>query len=382
METLDITNLKTKEYEKRKRKEQFKRKMNLLKLRILRKKIPENDPDTIQAHKDGVGEYRDYYIQNQYLQEGIGFTCVHVVSEDPEKQKYIYIGLIQSADNAEGLLELNVPLSEVIASVNGNLMLQETLRKERTILARNTYYEQIGEETEPLENHILYFGKPAFPVGRIEKDKNGKYSIIDSISTEMSDLLEKIKKDKETTQAMQEKDFVEIDLGGGIVVATQECWLEPGKGIQFGGINEEALRYKFQGEKSIPSSDKKYAYIGDVTIGKATTRNEEDGKIQFITPTMYRNVVFWSDNQNIIQYFLEKKFAGLPEALGQMFTELNILGAEENNELIYIGGIKIDKEGKCQMTKEVPDTIKEVTKEQKRKATENRTVIKFEDLQK
>lgn len=381
METLDMTKTSTKEYERRKKKEEFIKKINLLKLRILRKKIPENDQNTIQAHKDGVGEYRDYYIQNQYLQDEIGFTCVHIITEDPEKQKYIYIGLIKSADNAEGLLETNVPLSEIVASVNGNLMLQEILKKERTQQARSQYYEQIGEQNEPLANHLLYLGKPPFPIGRLEKSKNGKYSIVDETSTEMSDLLEKIKKDKETTEAMQEQDSIEIDLGGGMVIATQECWLEPGKGIQFGGINEEAIRYKFEGGKSIPTSDKKYAYIGNVTIGKATTKKAEDGHTKFFTPTMFKNIVFWSDNQNIIQYFLEKKFDELPEALGQMFTEFNILGAEEYSELNYIGGIKIDAEGKCQMTKEIPDTIKEAAEKQKKEREKNSKIINFEELQ-
>ena len=72
---------------------------------------------------------------------------------------------------------------------------------------------------------------------------------------------EEVKKDK----SMRREDFVKIDLGNGVVVAEQDCWLEQGKGLKYAGINQDALLYEFSPEKQLQTKDKKYhVYIGDV----------------------------------------------------------------------------------------------------------------------
>lgn len=380
MESLKITKKAEKEYNRRKRLERFKNKINMLRLRLFGKSIPSNDKNTLQAHRDGEGQYRDYYIENGYLQEGTGYTCVREILADSINQKYIYIGLVQGADNAEGVLESNIPLHEIVANINGNIALQEILSKSKATAARSRYYDRIGEEEEPLENHYLYFGKPGFPLGRIEKGPNGKFKIIDESTQEVEAILEGMREEDEEIEAMQETDSIEFNLGKGLVVAKQDCWLEPGKGIQFGGINSSAIQYEFIGGKSIKTSDGKYAYIGEVKLGRGKTKQLEDGKIKFITPSTHRNVVVWSDKNNIIQYFLEKKFAGLVQALGETFTDLSLSSAQVEDGISYIGGITLDEEGKCNRTKEIPESVKEAIRKEKKEA-EQSNIISFDDLQ-
>lgn len=171
MDIIEITNKTRKEYNKMKKQESLKQKWTLLKAKLLKRGISPDDSRTLQAHKDSQGLLRDYYISNTYLQNGASYTCVNAIMEDIENNRFIYRGMLQGADNAIGIIESNVPLSEIVASPDGNIKFQEMLLAENSAKVRNQYYRKIGEKQEPLENHSTYFGKPDFVLGTILKGK-------------------------------------------------------------------------------------------------------------------------------------------------------------------------------------------------------------------
>ena len=58
------------------------------------------------------------------------------------------------------------------------------LKEENARAKRNKFYETIGEEIKPLKNHMLFFGKPDFPLGKIIKDEKGNVQKAKIISLE------------------------------------------------------------------------------------------------------------------------------------------------------------------------------------------------------
>ena len=100
------------------------------KLKNLSKKqtaLSPNDPNTIQARRDGEGNMRDYYILTPGLQKGIAYNAVLPITEDYENHYFAYRGLIPGADNAIGIIESNIPLNEIVADIYGNKLLQDML---------------------------------------------------------------------------------------------------------------------------------------------------------------------------------------------------------------------------------------------------------------
>lgn len=337
--------------------EKLKRNLTLLKARILNQPISPDDDRTIQFHRDanGVG---DYYISNLYLRDGSDFDAVKVIKEDFENNRFVYRGFIPGADNAIGVIESNVPLSEVVASYDGNIRFQEMLSEENARKVRDEYYSKIGEESNPLEGHALYLGKPDFVLGTITKEENGKFTFNSDITTDIEQLLSEEREEDKKQKFMRNNESVEFDLGGGMVDAKQNCWLERGRNVNFVGINKEALYYRYELEKVIKTDDNKYAYIGDVQIGetKGVKSNSEE-LIQFVSPYTYKNVAFWANGKNLVQYFLNKKFAGLNFVLGDIFTNQNLKG-KQNDSVLFAGGITLNKFGKCKKSEEIPETVK------------------------
>lgn len=189
---------------------------------------------------------------------------------------------------------------------------------------------------------------------------------------------EEVKKDK----SMRREDFVKIDLGNGVVVAEQDCWLEQGKGLKYAGINQDALLYEFSPEKQLQTKDKKYhVYIGDVQIGEGHKNSENSGEFnQYVRPYTYKDAVLWTEDNNLVQYFLNKKFDGLNFALGNIFANENVKRAMEEEKCGYMGGVTISAEGECKKSeKETPEAVKEVVEEyltQRENRNEDK-IIKF-----
>lgn len=381
MDIIEITNKTRKEYNKMKKQESLKLKWTLLKAKLFKRNISPDDTRTLQAHMDSQGLLRDYYISNTYLQNGASYTCVNTVMEDVENNRFIYRGMLQGADNAVGIIESNVPLAEIVASPDGNIKLQEMLLAENSAKVRNQYYRKIGEKQEPLENHSTFFGKPDFPLGKILKGNKGEFTFSSEISEDIEEMLCQEREEIKREERMRNKESVEIDLGGGMVIAKQNCWLEQESGVQFAGINDSALYYKYMPEGVIQTEDKKYVYIGKVQIGEVKNMEVNPNKpIQFVRPFTYENVVLWTQGKNLIQYFLEEKFNGLNFSLGEIFTNENIKNSTKKGKQVYIGGVTKDSEGECKNIKDIPETVIKTVEEhmiQKENKKDDK-IIKFE----
>lgn len=381
MDIIEITNKTRKEYKKIQKQESLKQKWTLLKAKLFKKTISPDDSRTLQAHIDSQGLLRDYYISNTYLQNGASYTCVNTVMEDLVNNRFIYRGMLQGADNAIGIIESNVPLAEIVASPDGNIKLQEMLLTENSAKVRNQYYKKIGEKQEPLENHSTFFGKPDFPLGTIVKGKKGEFTFSSKIAQDIEEMLSQEREEIKREEKMRNEESVEIDLGGGMVVAKQNCWLEQENGVQFAGINDSALYYKYMPENVTQTEDKKYVYLGKVQIGEAkNTQANPDKPIQFVRPFTYENVVLWTEGKNLIQYYLEEKLNGLNLALGEIFTNENIKNSIKKGKQAYIGGISKDSQGECKNIKDIPETVIKKVEEymiQKSNKKDDK-IIKFE----
>lgn len=382
MQIIERTEKEQKKYERTKKMEELKRKWTLLKAKLLGGKISPDDSRTLQVHRDAQGNARDYYVSNPYLQDNSAFIAVNPIVEDYEKNRFVYRGIIQGADNAIGVIEANVPLSEIVASPDGNTKLQEMLSEENAEKIRDQYYKSIGEELGPLKGHMAHFGKPDFVLGTILKGEKGQYTYNSQIAEDIEELLQQERESLKKQKLMRDKDSVVIDAGGGLVVSEQECWMEQGKDIQFAGINRDALYYRYMPKAPIQTEDNKYVYIGKTQIGQATKVNQKSGEpIQFVSPDVYENVVIWTEGKNLVQYFLDKKFAGLNFVLGETFTNFNIEKVEEGKELQkYLGGITIDENGECQKVENIPETVKNAVEsylEKMKDEQEKSNIIKF-----
>lgn len=81
-------------------------------------------------------------------------------------------------------------------------------------------------------------------------------------------------------------------------------------------------------------------------------------------PDTYENVVLWTEGENLVQYFLNKKFAGLNFVLGENFTNYDIKNAEKGSEQeMYLGGLTIDENGECKMVQNIPESVKKAVEE-------------------
>lgn len=381
MQMIERTKKEQKKYEKTKKMEELKRRWTLLKAKLLKSKISPEDSRTLQVHKDAQGNLRDYYVSNPYLQDSASFLSVNPIMEDYENKRFVYRGVLQSADNAIGVIESNVSLAEIVASPDGNVKMQEMLSEENATKVRDQYYKSIGEELEPLKGHITHFAKPDFVLGSIFKGEKGQYTYSSKIAEDIEEKLYQERESLKKQELMRDKDSVILDAGGGLVVAQQDCWMEQGKEIQFAGINKDALYYRYMPKQPMKTEDNKYVYIGKTQIGQANRMSKQGGEpIQFVRPDIYENVVLWTDGKNLVQYFLDKKFAGLNFALGDAFTNSNLEEIKKSNEQQkYLGGITIDENGECKMVEDIPESVKKVveTYQEQRKNGKDSNIIDF-----
>ncbi len=375
-------------YERLKKKEEFKRDFTLLIAKLLKKQIDPEDTRTIQKHI-GAGGGINYYVQNNYLQGTANFTNVQTIIEDNENNRYVYKGMITGANNAMGVIESNVPLRDIVASPYGNIEFLKMISEENAMKMCHEYYQKIGEPTKPLDNHSTYFGKPDFVLGTILKDDKGKFSYSSNIQQDIEEILKKDRKNKERNKLMRDEDSVELDLGGGMVVAKQDCWINPGKNISFGGINNEALYWKYMPDLPIAiENGKYYIQIGTMQIGESKS-TKKDNIVQFINPYIYENVVIYTKGKKLIQYFLNNKLDGLNLTLGEIVNTYNVEKCKKdasklNNDVelqnpIIIGGIEIDEYGEVKKCENIPDeVIQEAKSAIEKKKEKNNNIIKFD----
>ena len=314
------------------------------------------------------------------MQDSATYDSVNPIMEDYENHRFVYRGIMRGADNAIGVLESNIPLSEIVASPNGNIMLQEILSEKNATKVRDQYYQAIGEKLGTSKGHMTHFNKPDFVLGTILTDERGQFTYTHEIAKDIEETLHQEREQLKKEEVMRDKDSVELDLGGGMIVAKQNCWMEQGKGIQFAGINKDALYYQYMPKQPIQTEDNKYVYIGRTQIGQPTKIHQQAGEpIQFVSPDIYEDVVLWTEGKNLVQYFLDKKFAGLNFALGEAFTNWNLGQIQRGEEQQrYLGGLTIDEDGKCKIIQSIPKSVKEVVEtyfEQKGNEQEKNTNI-------
>lgn len=365
-----------------------KKNLTLFVKKIFKQRISPEDTRTVQAHK-GAGGDLDYYISSPYLQDGSNYLSVQTIIEDIENQRYIYKGMLGGANNAVGIIESNVPLSEIVANPDGNTKLLEMISEENALKLCNQYYRKIGEPEEPLKGHSTYFGKPEFILGTITRNKRGKFSYSSNIRQDIEEMLQKEREENIRKESMRVQDNVEIDLGGGMVVARQDCWLERGKKIMFAGVNNEALFWEYSPNNPIPiENGKYYIQIGTLQIGERTIkRTENDEPLKFISPYIYDNVVLCTEGKKLIQYFLNNKYDGLNLALGEIFSTHNLEEskktsyklATDSKKSILVGGITLDENASVKKIDDIPETvIEELARFSKEHKQEITTDIYFE----
>ena len=297
------------------------------------------------------------------MQDEARYTCVNTITEDYENTRFVYRGLLLGADNAIGIIESNIPLSEIIASPDGNIKLQEMLSKKNAEVVRDNYYKRIGESLGPIEGHSTHFGRPDFPLGTIVRGENGKFSFSSKSSDDIEVMLAQEREELKKEKRLRDEESVRVDIGGGLVVSDQDCWLEQGDGIQFAGINNAALYYRYSPEDVIRTEDNKYLYIGTAILGQVSNGQIIKGEpFRLEIPFTYKNVALWTDKKNLIQYFLEDKFNGLNFTLGEIFANGNIKRAKEQSNRI-IGGITKNNDGECKFVTEIPSSIQEAVQE-------------------
>lgn len=383
---VEQTKKQQKQYDRAKKKEEKKRDATLFWAKLFKKKINPQDTRTLQIHKN-VTNGISCYIASAYLNEGANISDIQTMMEDVENQRYVYKGMMAGADNACGIIESNIPLSEILASPEGNTTLLEMISKENAVEVRNQYYQKIGEPVEPLENHMLYWGKPDFVLGTITRDPKGKFSYYSDIMPDIEEILQKEREEIARKEKMRDKESVEMDLGGGIVIARQDCWLEQGKEIAFAGINSEALYWKYSAVKPMPIEEGKYyIQIGKLQIGKSTTSNPKHNEpLQLITPYVYDNVVLFTEGKKLIQYFIANKYDGLNFALGEIFHTGNLKRLQENQEElesdskpILVGGITMDENSCVKKATDIPKSIREwLNDNQEEIKKESAKIVKF-----
>lgn len=387
LELQTINDKYAKRAKKSAKKAERTRKRTLLMSKLFGKKLEPFDTFTIQVHKDEQGLARDYYIEDRYLRNNSRFLGVRPIRIDDENKRYAYIGMLSGADNAYGVLESNTPISEIVASPYGNVMLEQMLSEEYATNARDNYYNIIGEETKPLEHHATFFGKPDFALGTIKRTQNGRYVIEPQISEDIEKILKEEREAIKRKENLRDEASIVHDLGGGLVISEVDCWMEQGKQIQFAGINREGLYYRYTPEGNpIKNSEGQYVYVGKVQLGAVPQKNNKvENILKIVSPFFYDNVVFWAENENLIKYFLERKHKGLNFALGDIFTDNNLSISTEKAQEGYkfLGGITVNEEGECVRKEEIPDSVIETIREKsksKDKDIKPDKIIKFDDF--
>ncbi len=356
--------------------EELKKKLKTMLLK--RKTLSPDDTETIQKHPNAVGSF-DYYIKNPSIKTKAVFRKVTPVIEDVEKHHFAYYGYSDGANNAVAVLETNVSLDTIVRSPDGNAKLREMLEEEYASHKRDEYYNQIGEETDPYKGHHSFYGKSDFPLGTLKLNEQGSYEITDEVSQEVLEMLATDLEKRRKSELLKSQSYVEKDFGGGMVEVNMDCWLDQREKLAYAGINMNALYYRFVPEKMLPTTDGLFAYFGNLTLGeKSSSKEEKTNTIEIINPFNYSKVIVWTKKEQLMEYFLNRKYANLTAVLGEIFAFGNIETAELGaNSEKYLGGVTIDEEGICRKENVIPETVKELAKEYYEQQNQKSNIIDF-----
>lgn len=357
-----------KEFDRIQKREETILKISLVFSKLFNKKIKSDDNRTIQKHKD-AGDGFSYYIASPYLQDKSSFNSVNEIIA--ENGRYVYRGVVGGADNAIGLIESNVPLEEIVANPYGNETFLKMLSESNATKVRNEYYKNHGLSTEKLEGHWTYWSNPNFVLGTITKEKNGRYSFDDSIGT---DIEERLAKEREITQkkeTLQNPEDIAIKISPDMVVAYEGCEIYNGKfGLGIKGVNSEGIAYSYDIFYTTKTEDHSVLSIGNLQVGYDSKITREKGKQKLTKENEYFNVAIWSQDQNLIQYFIKKEQCEFVRAIGELITIEKLEGLN-TEEVMELGGITLNSEGECVIENQFPQSAKDAIQqylEEKNKA--------------
>ena len=349
-----------KDFDRIQKREKIILKISLVFSRLFNKKIKPDDNRTIQKHKD-AGDGFSYYIASPYLQDNSNFSSV--VEIIAENGRHVYQGVVGGADNAIGWIESNVPLEEIVSNPYGNETFLKMLSESNATEVRNEYYKKHGLSTERLEGHMTYWSNPHFVLGTITKDKNGKYSFDDSIGL---DIEERLSKEREITQkkeVLQNPDDIYIKVSPNMVIAYEGCEIYNGKGgLGIKGVNSEGIAYSYDIFYTTKTEDHSVLSIGNLQVGYDSKITREKGKQKLTKENEYFNVAIWSQDQNLIQYFIKKEQCEFVRAIGSLIT-IEKLENLNQDDVMILGGITLDSEGKCMIEDQIPQSVKDAVKQ-------------------
>ena len=321
--------------------------------KLLHKQLDPSDEDSIQAHPDGQGNYREFYILNPYLQASLlRYSCVHPIVADPQNSEFIYYGL---GPLAGAFLASNVSINDIVASPQGNLLFQELLKN--SIFTRDKYYEEHNLTPSP-----SVLNSPAFVLGSLTKSPNGKFSMSFDVSDSAKEKIDN------WNNEMQRVEDLTLDSDSPIrgipINHAIDCWFEQSKNgsISIAGTNTVNMPYTF----SIDFSKKlgnMYAYSGNVQIGKTTTvQDKEQNQVRLVQPFTYDNVVLWTSGTSLPELVGGKTNNNkINFALGDFFMQSRLKKMHSpDSDFSFAGGIIINEEGHCKVTDDTPDTIKDL----------------------
>ncbi len=313
-----------------------------------KRKMQKEEFVVIENENGGI----DYYLDDVAI-----YKEVTPLIEEQDNHYFAYGGFVATAGDTLGVIETNEPLSEILKKIDGRKKLIEILKNAKE--KRNEYYNQIGESVLFLEAQVDSYSLPSFPLGNLHIDKKNKITISDKVSKELMLSLKKEYFEEKRKLLLRDEIYIKSQRETGIIMATQECWIEQNLRVSFHGINMEALEYEYVPEKMLITMDNLFVYIGSLTIGQGKLITAIDSNItEMISPYYYENIVVWTERKQLMEYFLEEQYAGLSLALGNIFWQ-NMIDKTEPKEFSerYIGGLKITQEGVVDKTNIVPESI-------------------------
>ncbi|HCC03711.1 MAG TPA: hypothetical protein DEP51_02480 [Clostridiales bacterium] len=357
----DIALLKhQQEFDKIQKREKIILKISLFFSKLFNKKIKPDDNRTLQKHKD-AGDGFSYYIASPYLQDNSNFcSVVEIIAENG---RHVYKGVVGGADNAVGFIESNVTLEEIVSNPYGNEIFLRMLSESNAAEVRDKYYKKHGLPTEKLEGHMTYWSNPHFVLGTITKDKNGKYSFDDSIGL---DIEEGLSKEREITQkkdALQDPNDIYIKVSPNMVIAYEGCEIYNGKcGLGIKGVNSEGISYSYDIGYTKKDNDDSFLSIGELQFGYSQKRTDENALPIADFQNKYYDVAIWSGGKNLIQYCIKKEQCGFVQAIGSLIT-IEKLENLNQDDVMILGGITLDSEGKCMIEDQIPQSVKDAVKQ-------------------
>lgn len=295
--------------------------------------------ELIKPHIDSDGKHTSYFFDkaedqrnNDFAAFGSSLKLKEIQKSDGSKS-LLYIGTISGAGNAVGIIETEHPLEEIVKTEQGSKTLTQMLSKE---YAMPKAYEQWDSENFQYDKSSTmgYFvNNPVFYLGKIQGTRD--FELNENISQEAREEMLRIERENQIESKRRSKE--DMLFGGpesAIYVGDTNCYRNqtPFK-IEYCGVNQEALKYRYNNPTKISGKGAPYVYSGTLLIGKPTGMTIPDEGLK-----SFRKVIVSMDKPIDMVFVEDSIFSH--QALGKMFSERNVESEEH-----YLGHIKTDESG-------------------------------------